>query len=320
MGSPPDEAERRPGEDQVEVTLTSGFWAGKYEVTQGDWKRVVGKLPGELTAELPEGDDYPVGNVNFAEAEAFCRRLTELARNSGELPEGWEFRLPTEAQWEYACRAGTTTATAFGDKLSSKQANFKGKPYNGGEPGPSLGKAARVGSYPPNAWGLHDMHGNTFEWCRDWYHAKLPGGVDPDLHDARLDGDSGTATGTPRASAVAARGPTTAGPAARPSGCGSSRSGATTTSASGSSPCGRETDPAIAAGSKDRLMAGLRSAERAGLPLSCCSVRYRGGHVLRMCSSLSCRASTVPGAPVMRSVPLAVLGKAMQSRMLVSPA
>jgi formylglycine-generating enzyme required for sulfatase activity len=76
MGSPPGEPERRPGEDQVEVTLTRGFWAGKYEVTQGDWKRIVGKLPGELTAELPEGDDYPVGNVNFAEAEAFCRTLT----------------------------------------------------------------------------------------------------------------------------------------------------------------------------------------------------------------------------------------------------
>ena len=134
--------------------------------------------------ELPEGDDFPVGNVNFAEAETFCRRLTERARESGALPEGWEFRLPTEAQWEYACRAGTTTATAFGDTLSSKQANFKGKPYNGAQSGPALGKAAKVGSYPPNAWGLHDMHGNTFEWCRDWYHARLPGGVDPDLHDA----------------------------------------------------------------------------------------------------------------------------------------
>jgi formylglycine-generating enzyme required for sulfatase activity len=102
MGSPPDEPGRRSGEDQVEVKLTRGYWAGKYEVTQGQWKRVIGKLPGELTAELPEGDDYPVGNVNFAEAEAFCQKLTELARKSGDLPEGWEFRLPTEAQWEYA--------------------------------------------------------------------------------------------------------------------------------------------------------------------------------------------------------------------------
>ena len=132
-------------------------------------------------AQLPEGDDLPVGNVNFAEAEAFCQKLTELGHQSRELPDDWEFRLPTEAQWEYACRAGTKTATSFGDKLSSKQANFKGKPYNGAEPGPSLGRAAKVGSYPPNPWGLNDMHGNTFEWCRDWYHPKLPGGVDPDL-------------------------------------------------------------------------------------------------------------------------------------------
>jgi len=182
MGSPPGEPERRPGEDQVEVILTRGFWMAKYEVTQGQWKRVIGNLPGELTAELPPGDDFPLGNVNFAEAEAFCRELTELGHRSGILPRDWEFRLPTEAQWEYACRAGTTTATSFGDKLSSNQANFKGKPYNGAEHGPSLNRAARVGSYPANPWGLHDMHGNTYEWCRDWYHARLPGGTDPDLY------------------------------------------------------------------------------------------------------------------------------------------
>src|SRR6266852_5505874 len=185
MGSPRDEPERRPDEDQVEVTLTKGFWMGKYEATQGQWKRVSGKLPGELTAELPEGDDLPVGNVNFAEAEAFCHKLTELGRQSGILPKNWQFRLPTEAQWEYACRAGTTTATAFGDTLSSRQANFKGKPYNGAEPGPSLNRAAKVGSYTANPWGLHDMHGNIFEWCRDWSQKKLPGGVDPDLYSAK---------------------------------------------------------------------------------------------------------------------------------------
>jgi formylglycine-generating enzyme required for sulfatase activity len=185
MGSPRSEPERRPGEDQVEVTLTRGFWMARFETTQGLWKRVAGSLPGPLTAELPAGDDLPVGNVNFAEAEAFCERLTARGRQSGSLPNDWEFRLPTEAQWEYACRAGTTTATSFGDTLSSRQANFKGKPYNGGEPGPSLGRAARVGSYPANAWGLHDMHGNTYEWCRDWYHLRMPGGIDPDLHDAK---------------------------------------------------------------------------------------------------------------------------------------
>jgi len=186
MGSPRTELERRPGEDQVEVTLTKGFWMAKHEATQGEWKRIVGKLPGPLTAELPEGDDYPLGNVNFAEAEGFCQKLTQRGRQMGELPHDWEFRLPTEAQWEYACRAGTTTATSFGDKLSSKQANFKGeKPYNGGDPGQALNRAAKVGGYPANPWGLHDMHGNTFEWCRDWYHHRLPGGKDPDLRDAK---------------------------------------------------------------------------------------------------------------------------------------
>lgn len=185
MGSPRCEPERRPGENQIEVILSKGFWMAKYEVTQGECKRVIGKLPGDLTAELPEGDDFPVGNVNFAEAESFCRKLTELGRQSGALPQDWEFRLPTEAQWEWACRAGTLTATSFGDSLSSKQANFKGKPYNGAEQEPSLGMAAKVGSYPANAWGLHDMHGNIYEWCRDWYHKKLPGGTDPDLYSAK---------------------------------------------------------------------------------------------------------------------------------------
>jgi formylglycine-generating enzyme required for sulfatase activity len=181
MGSPVSEPERRPDENQVEVTLTKGYWMSKYETTQAQWKRVMGKLPGELTTELSGGDELPVGNVNFAEAEAFCHKLTEMSRQSGVVPKDWEFRLPTEAQWEYSCRAGTTTATSFGEKLSSKQANFKGKAYNGAEPGPSLNQAAQVGSYPSNAWGLHDMHGNIYEWCRDWYHTKLPGGTDPDL-------------------------------------------------------------------------------------------------------------------------------------------
>ena len=155
MGSPRTEPERRPGENQVEVTLSKGFWTGKYEVTQGDWKRIVGTLPGPLTAAGGAGDDFPVYNVNWPEAVEFCRRLSEKAHASGELPKGWEFRLPTEAQWEYACRAGTTTATAFGDKISSKQANFLGdKPYNGAEVGPALNRATKVGSYPAQRVGV----------------------------------------------------------------------------------------------------------------------------------------------------------------------
>src|SRR5207302_10100210 len=122
---------------------------------------------------------------NYPEPEASWPKSPERGRRAGDLPPGWAFRLPTEAQWEYACRAGTKTATAFGDQLSSKQANFQGKPYNGAEKGPSLHRATRVGSYPANAWGLHDMHGNVFEWCRDWYHPKLPGGDDPDLSSVK---------------------------------------------------------------------------------------------------------------------------------------
>jgi len=124
--------------------------------------------------------------VSWQDAVAFCDELTR--KHLEHLPEvlrrDYRFRLPTEAQWEYACRAGTKTATSFGDRLSSTQANFKGRSYNGAEPGPSLGRATKVGSYPPNAWGLHDMHGNIYEWCRDWYHSRLPGGVDPDLYQA----------------------------------------------------------------------------------------------------------------------------------------
>jgi formylglycine-generating enzyme required for sulfatase activity len=196
MGSPPGEPERRPGEDRAEVTLTRGFWIGKYEATQGQWTRVMGAFPGRLTAGA--SGDFPIYDVNFAEAETFCRKLTELARAAGELPADWEFRLPTEAQWEYACRAGTTTATAFGDRLGSRQANFQGAPYNGAEPGPSLKRAAPVGSYPANPWGIHDMHGNVFEWCRDWYHARLPGGVDPDLYSAGTSASINRTGGTSR--------------------------------------------------------------------------------------------------------------------------
>lgn len=131
--------------------------------------------------------------VTFADVEEFSRRLTSLARTAGELPPEWEFRLPTEAQGEYAARAGSTTPIWLGWSLGSTQANFLGAPgsgargmggpYNGGEPGPSIDQPVRVGSYAPNLWGLYDTCGNVNEWCRDWARRELPGGVDPDLHD-----------------------------------------------------------------------------------------------------------------------------------------
>lgn len=184
MGSPSTETGHRPDEAQVEVTLTRGFWTAKFEATQGDWRRIVGAFPDRPPSpQFGESDNVPVYWVNFDEAQRFCARATERARRSGALPAGWEFRLPTEAQWEYACRAGTTTATSFGDAFGLDDANMNGDPLNGGRGGTAVLRAAPVGSYPANPWGICDMHGNIFEWCRDWYHAQLPGGADPDLYD-----------------------------------------------------------------------------------------------------------------------------------------
>ena len=182
MGSPPEEEGHRPDEGQVAVTFRRGFWTAKFETTQGDWRRIGGgALDKPATPKYGLGDDLPVYWVTFLEAEAFCRKLTLTARRAGALPGNCEFRLPTEAQWEYACRAGTSGATSFGNQLTPKHANFKSD-----EPGAvALGRAASVGSYPPNAWGICDMHGNIFEWCRDWYHPRLPGGTDPDLYGVR---------------------------------------------------------------------------------------------------------------------------------------
>jgi sulfatase modifying factor 1 len=177
MGSPVNEAGRRSDETLVDVTLSRGFWMAKYEVTQGQWRRVVGALHGDQL--VGNGDDFPVYWVSYLDAGVFCRRLTDLARASGSLSAEWEFRLPTEAQWEYACRAGSTTAFSFGDQLTQSQANF-GRWTKGMSESP-VPSAERVGTYPANAWGLHDMHGNEFEWCRDWYHQERHGGVDPDL-------------------------------------------------------------------------------------------------------------------------------------------
>jgi formylglycine-generating enzyme len=186
MGSADIEPGRRFDEQQAHVTLTKGFWAAKFEVTQGQWRRIVGTFPDKPpTDQFGKGDDFPLYWVNYPSAEAFCAKATEAARQAGDLPSGWAFRLPTEAQWEYACRAGTTTATAFGDRLGRDQANFGGPVYNGGRDNARLGKASPVGTYPPNAWKIHDMHGNVWEWCRDWYHARLPGGVDPVTSDVK---------------------------------------------------------------------------------------------------------------------------------------
>ena len=212
MGSPPERAGaaagRGPGRGDADPRLLDRQVRGDAGRLEADRRQAAGQADGGAA----RGGRLPGRQRQLRRGGGVLPQARPSWRSqSSELPEGWEFRLPTEAQWEYACRAGTTTATAFGDSLSSKQANFKGKPYNGGaDEGPSLGKAAKVGSYPPNAWGIHDMHGNTFEWCRDWYHAKLPGGDDPDLYEAKATTPRNR-TARSRGRGGAARGPTTAG-------------------------------------------------------------------------------------------------------------
>jgi serine/threonine protein kinase len=141
-----------------------GFWMGKYEVTQSEWARLMGSMPTHAL-DKGEGDRHPIYYVSHDDAMEFCRKLNDLERKAGRLPKGWIYQLPTDDQWEYACRAGTTTATAFGDKMDSTQANFGGNwPYGGAPQGPNRQKAMEVGSFRPNAWGLYDMHGNVGEF------------------------------------------------------------------------------------------------------------------------------------------------------------
>jgi formylglycine-generating enzyme len=193
MGVAPNEPEQLPSDrdeaEQVDVTLTRGFWMAKYELTQGQWKKVIGlsnadyrkKAGADYTSQVyGDGDDFPVIEVVPADAALFCGKLMATERKAGRLPKEWEYTLPTEAQWEYACRAGTTTPTSFGMTMSGKQANFRGDaPYNGAPEVETSLRLAKVGSYPANAWGLHDMHGNVLEWCRDGSLKRNVGGIDP---------------------------------------------------------------------------------------------------------------------------------------------
>ena len=126
------------------------------------------------------GERLPVEQVSWDEVSEFCRKFTEQERRAGRLGAKEMYRLPTEAEWEYGCRAGTTSPFSYGSSLSSREANFDGDfPYGGAFKGVDLGKTTEVGSYGGNAWGLYDMHGNVREWCQDWYGESLSGGADP---------------------------------------------------------------------------------------------------------------------------------------------
>ena len=164
MGSPRTEAERDDKEELHEVAITKPFYVGLYEVTQ---KQFIEGLPDAQNRSAFKGDDLPVENVEWTVAKQFCNRLSEKEE---EKQAGRKYRLPTEAEWEFACRAGKETAFCFGNALSSDQANFNGNyPAGGGKKGKYVRKTAKVGSYRPNAFGLFDMHGNVAEWCADWY-------------------------------------------------------------------------------------------------------------------------------------------------------
>jgi formylglycine-generating enzyme required for sulfatase activity/tRNA A-37 threonylcarbamoyl transferase component Bud32 len=145
---------------QHEVRIAEPFYLGKYEVTQGEWAAVMGSNPSYF-----KGDDrLPVEMVSWNDCQEFVTRLN--ARN-----DGYVYGLPSEAEWEYACRAGTRTPFSFGETITAEQVNYDGNfPYGNAPKGKYRGKTTRVGSFPPNAWGLHDMHGNVLEWCQDGWH------------------------------------------------------------------------------------------------------------------------------------------------------
>ena len=151
MGSPVGEVGRKDDETPHEVTISKSFYLGSHEVTQGEYDKVMGNNPSAF-----KGAKNPVEKVSWEDAVSFCKRLSELPE---EKAAGRAYRLPTEAEWEYACRAGSTTSYCFGDtaELLGEFAWFKESATH------------PVGEKKPNRWGLYDMHGNVFEWCQDWY-------------------------------------------------------------------------------------------------------------------------------------------------------
>ena len=163
MGSPESEPERRKNEVQHQVTLTQGFWLADTTVTQALWQAVMGNNPSGFS----DNPNNPVEQVSWNDIQDFIQKLNTL------IPSLYA-KLPTEAQWEYACRAGTTTPFSFGDNVTPEQVNYDGNnPYANGKKGLYREKTVPVKSLPANPWGLYEMHGNVWEWCQDVWQAKL---------------------------------------------------------------------------------------------------------------------------------------------------
>ena len=159
MGSPADEAERYDDEIQHSVTLTRGYWLADTACTQALWRAVQGNNPSRFADDARR----PVEQVSWDDVQDFLAALNRRVA-------GLAARLPSEAEWEYACRAGTTTPFSFGADITPEQVNYDGnRPYAGGRKGLFRGQTVAVGTLPANAWGLYEMHGNVLEWCADVY-------------------------------------------------------------------------------------------------------------------------------------------------------
>ncbi|MEI7702477.1 MAG: formylglycine-generating enzyme family protein, partial [Planctomycetia bacterium] len=166
MGSPNTELERGSGETQHAVTVSRGFWLAETACTQELWSAVMGSNPSHFQDR--QSEHHPVERVSFEDVQEFLKKLNQL------VPQG-QLSLPTEAQWEYACRFGTTTPFSFGETISNAEVNFDGRyPYGASPQGEYRRATIAVKSFPPNGWGLYEMHGNVWEWCSDWYSAYSP--------------------------------------------------------------------------------------------------------------------------------------------------
>jgi formylglycine-generating enzyme required for sulfatase activity len=181
MGSPTSETGRAGDETQHQVTLTNGFYLGKYEVTQAQYQTVMNGSSEGLNADPSQfkGSNRPVERASWEDAQIFLTRLNTIEQSAGRLPNGWKYVLPTEAEWEYACRAGTTTAYSWGNDINSSRANYNWD--GGGNDGNDSKQTVNIGQFSANPWGFYDMHGNVWEWVQDWKANYLTGAqTDPE--------------------------------------------------------------------------------------------------------------------------------------------